>query len=69
MFKGYLNNCVCDLGNGQVFSWTGLSITTSFFFWLCLVACEILVPQPGFELVVPEVEANHWTAREIPTTS
>ena len=33
------------------------------------MACEILVPQPGIELVSPALEAwslNHWTTREIP---
>ena len=40
-----------------------------FFFWPCHMACRILVPQPGIELVPPAVEArslNHWTTREIP---
>ena len=39
------------------------------FFWLCRLACGILVPQPGIEPVPPAVEAqsrNHWTAREVP---
>ena len=38
-------------------------------FWLCCVACGILVPQPGIEPAPPAVEAqslNHWTAREVP---
>ena len=46
----------------------------SFFqlslFWLCSVACRILVPQPGIKPVTPAVEAkslNHWTAREVPS--
>ena len=33
------------------------------------MAHEILVPQPGIELVSPAVEAqslNHWTAKEVP---
>ena len=33
------------------------------------MACNILVPQPGIELVPPAVElqnTNHWTAREVP---
>lgn len=40
-----------------------------FFFWPCYMACNILVPQPGIELVPPAVElqnTNHWTAREVP---
>ena len=39
-----------------------------FFFCPCLAACRILVPQPGIELMSPEVGArslNHWTAREV----
>ena len=34
------------------------------------MACGLLVPQPGIELVPPVVEAqspNHWTAREFPS--
>ena len=34
-----------------------------------VVACRILVPQPGIKPVPPAVEAwslNHWTAREVP---
>ena len=28
---------------------------------------EVLVPQPGIELVVPALEAqNHWVIREVP---
>ena len=31
------------------------------------MACGILVPQPGIELVVPALEAqNHWVIREVP---
>ena len=40
-----------------------------FFFWLCCMACGILVPQPGIEPMPPALEAqsfNHWTAREVP---
>ena len=32
-------------------------------------ACGILVPQPGIERALPDLEAqslNHWTAREVP---
>ena len=39
------------------------------FFWLCHLACGILVPQPGTEPVTPALEVwslNHWTAREVP---
>ena len=38
------------------------------FFWLHRVACGILIPQPGIELVLSAVEAwrlNHWTTREV----
>ena len=34
------------------------------------LACRILVPQPGIELVHPALEAwslNHWTATDFPT--
>ena len=40
-----------------------------FSFWLCLVTCGILVPQPGIEPVPPALEPqslNHWTPREVP---
>ena len=40
-----------------------------FFFWPCLVACGILVPQPGIEPTPPcEVEAwtpSHWSSGEV----
>ena len=39
-----------------------------FFFGLCCVACEILVPPPVIEPTLPAVEvqsSNHWTAREV----
>ena len=46
---------------------------TPFFFfsvfWPDQVACRILVPLPGTELLPPLVEAwclNHWTTRKIP---
>lgn len=41
----------------------------SFFFWLCSVACQILVPWRGIEPVRPAVEAwspNCWAGRELP---
>ena len=45
----------------------------SFFFsstfWTHHLACEILVPQPGIELLPPAVKAqslNHWTTSEVP---
>ena len=40
-----------------------------YIFWPHRVACGILVPRPGIELVPPagEVQSlNHWTAREVP---
>ena len=40
-----------------------------FFGHVFLVACGILVPQPGMEPMPPAVEAwslNQWTAREVP---
>ena len=39
------------------------------FFWPCLMACEILTPQPGIELWAPAKKVsspNHWTTREFP---
>ena len=36
------------------------------------MACEILLPQPGIELVPPAGEVpslNHWTTREAPAYS
>ena len=40
-----------------------------FFFWLCRVACGILVQPPGIEPGPSAVRAQspkHWTAREFP---
>ena len=40
-----------------------------FFFWLCHVACGILVSQPGIEtapLAVRAQSPNRWTARDFP---
>ena len=37
-------------------------VDLTLFFWLCLTACGILVPQPGIDPVPPAVEAwspNH----------
>ena len=39
-------------------------------FWLHLMACETLVPQPGIKPTPPDLEApclNMWTAREVPS--
>ena len=41
----------------------------SFFFWLCSVACQILVPWRGIKPVRPAAEAwtrNCWAGRELP---
>ena len=38
-------------------------------FWLCCVACGILVPNQGSNLSPPALEAqslNHWTAKNVP---
>ena len=38
------------------------------FFWPRHEACKILVPRPGIEIVLLELEAqslNHWTDREV----
>ena len=40
-----------------------------YYYWLCHVACGILVPQPGIKPPSPAVEAgspNHWITREVP---
>ena len=42
-----------------------------FFFWLCCMACGILVPRPGIEPRPSAVKTwcpNHWAAEEIPCT-
>ena len=42
------------------------SIAFFFFFWLCHMACGILVPGPGNKHMPPAVEVqnpNHWTTR------
>ena len=43
-----------------------------FFFWSCHAAYEILVPQPGIELMSPVLKAwslNHWMPREVPVAT
>ena len=45
--------------------------THPFSFSVKLPGIQILVPRPGSEPSIPEVEAwtlNHWTAREVPYT-
>ena len=47
-----------------------LSFLKWFFiiFWSHRVACQILIPQPGIELVLPVLKAqslNHWTTGEV----
>ena len=49
-------------------SWFWLT-TLWGIFWLCHIACGILVPRPGMEPRPPAVEVwspNHWTFREFP---
>ena len=43
----------------------------AFFPWRCLVACGILVPQPGMRLAPPVLKAhlNHRTTGEVPRLS
>ena len=41
----------------------------TFFFFLCWMACGILVLRTGFEAMPPTLEVqslNHWTTREVP---
>ena len=43
-----------------------------FFFWLCYVACRILVLRPRIKPTPPVVEVwslNHWIGREVPEAS
>ena len=39
-----------------------------FSFWLCHMACRILVPLPGTECrpTAVKTQSNHWTTRESP---
>ena len=59
-----------EWGMGQGLGWEwdfSFKIFFFFIFWLCHMACRILVPQPGIEPMPPAVEAqspNCWTARE-----
>ena len=49
--------------------WLCCQLMSRFFFWLCHMACEILVSRPGIEPTHPRLEGrslNHWTAREAP---
>ena len=42
------------------------------FIFGSVLACVILVPQPGVEPMSPALEAwspNHWTTRELPYTN
>ena len=62
--------CHCfQLSHNHIpYSWF-ISLSSSFFFRPCQVACGTLVPLPGIEPVPPAVEAqslNHWTTREVP---
>ena len=46
-----------------------LSFFLTYFFWLCSMACGILVPQLRIEPVSPALEAqslNWWTAMGVP---
>ena len=39
------------------------------FFWPHHVACGVLVPQPGIEIVLPILKAEsleNWTTKEVP---
>ena len=52
------------------FYFTFLDLKKFFFlvFWLCPMACGILVPQPGIEPMPPASEVcslNHWIATEV----
>ena len=46
-----------------------ISISRTFFFWLCHVACWISIPWPGIEPRVSAVKVpipNHWAIRKFP---
>ena len=60
------------------FLWERILVHGTFFFfsflfcfvlfWLCHVACGVLVPQPGIKPTAPALEVqglNHWTAGEV----
>lgn len=41
----------------------------NIFFWPCLTACWLIIPEPGIKLVHPAVEPGspkHCTARQVP---
>ena len=51
------------------FPFCRLFFSFSFLFWPCHVACRILVPQPGIELMSPATKLqspNHRTTRGFP---
>ena len=52
---------------GQFLSSRGIwQHSETSFFWLCQVACRVLVAWPGI-LAVEVQSLNHWTSREFPT--
>ena len=56
-------NCLRKGGEG---GWRQIHF---FFCWLHLMACRILVPQPGIQRMLPAVEVqsvNHWTPEKVP---
>ena len=55
--------------DAQIISGFCFVIVIFFFFWLCSMACQILVPWRGIKPVSPAVEAwspNYWAARQLP---
>ena len=50
------------------FSYDKLHFILPSFFWLCHMACRILVPRPGIEFMPLQWKSglNHWTTKEVP---
>ena len=49
-------------------NWIEQPVFFFLIFWLCHMACGILVPPPGIKPAPPALETrslNHWTAREV----
>ena len=68
--KQGLSSMILLLGNfGELFKKNYHEFSFFFFFWPHHMACGILVPRPGIELVTSAVRAqspNHWIARKFP---
>ena len=66
--KAYKPNLLGGKGEGRS-GFYGRTDRFLFFFWLCLLAFRVLVPQPDIEpgpSVMKAQNPNHWTPREFP---